>query len=92
MLKHIRDCTVAEDHHVKEEKIWDMIVKELKAFIGLIHLWQSMDLATFGQPSGAVVFQRDHVPKQISGNQAVPAFRQKGKPDTQACETTSSLL
>ena len=26
MLKHIRDCTVAEAHRVKEDSSWDMTV------------------------------------------------------------------
>ncbi|KAM7402628.1 hypothetical protein PAMP_017851 [Pampus punctatissimus] len=32
MLKHIRACTVAEAHRVREESSWDMSVNELKAF------------------------------------------------------------
>ncbi|KAF7641448.1 hypothetical protein LDENG_00280990 [Lucifuga dentata] len=52
LLKHIRDCTVAEAHRVKEDSSWDMTVDELKAFIALVYIrgtqgGKGMDLASF---------------------------------------------
>lgn len=38
MLEHIRACTIAEAHRVKEESSWGMTVDELKAFIALIYI------------------------------------------------------
>lgn len=38
MLKHIRECTVAEAHRHHGDCSWDMTVAELKAFIGLLYI------------------------------------------------------
>ncbi|XP_032379457.1 piggyBac transposable element-derived protein 3-like [Etheostoma spectabile] len=38
MLKHIRDCTVAEAHRHLGDSSWDMTVAELKAFIALLYV------------------------------------------------------
>lgn len=38
MLKHNRDCTVAEAHRVKKDSSGDFTVDELKAFIALIYV------------------------------------------------------
>ncbi|XP_051242438.1 activating transcription factor 7-interacting protein 1 isoform X2 [Dicentrarchus labrax] len=63
-LKHIRDCTVAEAHRVKEDKIWDMTVEELKAFIGLIYIQgaqggKGMDLASFWSAEWGCAFFKE---------------------------------
>ncbi|XP_073345276.1 uncharacterized protein [Pagrus major] len=38
MLKHIRDCTVAEAHRDHGNSSWDLTVAELKAFIALLYV------------------------------------------------------
>ncbi|XP_026059293.1 uncharacterized protein LOC113043955 [Carassius auratus] len=38
MLKHIRDCTVAEAHQHRGDSSWDLTVAELKAFIALLYI------------------------------------------------------
>ena len=38
MLKHIRDCTVAEAHRHRGDSSWDLTVAELKAFIALLYI------------------------------------------------------
>ncbi|XP_036951566.1 activating transcription factor 7-interacting protein 1 isoform X2 [Acanthopagrus latus] len=38
MLKHIRDCTVAEAHRDRRNSSWDLTVAELKAFIALLYV------------------------------------------------------
>ncbi|XP_078116363.1 uncharacterized protein LOC144524169 [Sander vitreus] len=38
MVKHIRDCTVAEAHRHHGDSSWDLTVAELKAFIALLYV------------------------------------------------------
>ncbi|CAM4571152.1 unnamed protein product [Leuciscus chuanchicus] len=38
MLKHIRDCTVAEAHRHRGDSSWKLTVAELKAFIALLYI------------------------------------------------------
>lgn len=50
--KHIRACTIAKAHRVREESSWDMTIDELKAFIALIYICgaqggKGLDLASF---------------------------------------------
>lgn len=80
MLKHIRECTVDEAHRVKEESSWDMTVGELKAFIPLIYIrgyarWKKHG---FGEllvgRLKLCIFQGNHVPKQVQGNNVIFAF------------------
>ncbi|XP_056120044.1 piggyBac transposable element-derived protein 3-like [Rhinichthys klamathensis goyatoka] len=64
MLKHIRDCTVAEAHRVKEDNLWDMTIEELKAFISLIYIrgaqgGKGMDLATFWSAEWGCAFFKE---------------------------------
>lgn len=38
MLRHIRDCTVAEAHRQHGVSSWDLKEAELKAFIALLYI------------------------------------------------------
>lgn len=38
VLKHIRDCNVAEAHRHRADSLWDMTVAELEAFIVLLYI------------------------------------------------------
>lgn len=70
MLKHVRDCTIAEAHRVKEDSSWYMTLNELKAFIALIDI----SGAKMEKAWGFAFFQEDYVPKQIPGNHVIPTF------------------
>lgn len=64
MLKHIRDCTIAEAHRVEEDSSWDITVDELKAFIALIYIrgaqgGKGMDLASFWSADWGYAFFKE---------------------------------
>ncbi|TRY76094.1 hypothetical protein DNTS_033980 [Danionella cerebrum] len=64
MLKHIRDCTVAEAHRVKEDSSWDLTVNELKAFIALVYVrgaqgGKGMGLASFWSADWGYAFFKE---------------------------------
>ncbi|KAF7640843.1 hypothetical protein LDENG_00010390, partial [Lucifuga dentata] len=64
MLKHIRDCTVAEAHRVKEDSSWHMTVDELKAFIALVYIrgaqgGKGMDLTSFWSADWGFAFFKE---------------------------------
>uniref|UniRef100_A0A3B3SZ47 PiggyBac transposable element-derived protein domain-containing protein n=1 Tax=Paramormyrops kingsleyae TaxID=1676925 RepID=A0A3B3SZ47_9TELE len=64
MLKHIRDCTVAEAHRVNEDSSWDITVDELKAFIALVYVrgaqgGKGMDLVSFWSDDWGCAFFKE---------------------------------
>ncbi|XP_073672219.1 uncharacterized protein [Paramisgurnus dabryanus] len=64
MLKHIRDCTIAEAHRVEEDSSWDITVDELKGFIALIYIrgaqgGKGMDLASFWSADWGYAFFKE---------------------------------
>lgn len=66
MLKHIRDCTIAEAHRVMEDSSWDMTVEGLKAFIALVYIRgtigeNGMDLARFWSSDWCYAFFKETI-------------------------------
>ncbi|XP_034543026.1 activating transcription factor 7-interacting protein 1 isoform X2 [Notolabrus celidotus] len=67
ILQHIRDCTVAEAHHVEKDSSWDLSIPELKAFIALLYVRgvynKNMELESFWSEEWGLAFFRTTMPR-----------------------------